>query len=71
MNGKQINWQEVEERASRMTFAQLYGALGDIRKTLPYADQMDRLNGTDNGGYYRDEASIYYQELKIRLTKRA
>ena len=62
-----IDWERTEERAKQMTKEQLEGALRDIRATLPYADEMDLVNDTTTcGGYYRDEASVYYRELAER-----
>jgi len=65
-----IDWNATAEKAKNMTSAQLHGALLDIAKTLPSADAMDRENGTDNGGYYRDEASIYRAEQTRRSNAR-
>ena len=59
---KRIDWNEVAERAGRMTDAQIHGALIDIRKTLPAARSLDRALGTDDEGYYMDEASIFRAE---------
>jgi hypothetical protein len=67
---KQINWSETEERAKEMSGSELHWALVDILKTLPYADTMDRELGTDDGGYYRDEASVYRAELARRKAAR-
>lgn len=63
---KQLDWNAVAERAARMTNAELHYALLDIIKTLPHADAMDRENGTDRGGYYRDEASVLRAEQRRR-----
>jgi len=61
-----LDWKAVEERALEMTREQLRGALADILRTLPHADALDREDGGDRGGYYRDEASVYRRELTRR-----
>lgn len=62
-----IDWKATEEKASHMTSDQLYGALNDIQKSLSSADEMDLENETtNNGGYYRDESSVYRAELHWR-----
>ena len=63
---KQIDWNAVEKRAAEMSTLSLRFALVDIHETLPHADDLDRLDGGNRGGYYRDEASIYWRELKKR-----
>jgi aminoglycoside phosphotransferase (APT) family kinase protein len=63
---KTIDWNATEERASMMSDTALHYALIDILKTLPHADAMDRETGGNDGGYYRDEASVYHAELKRR-----
>lgn len=66
MMTKQIDWNATETRAARMTSIELHYALIDISKTLPNADALDREDGGDRGGYYRDEASVYRAELARR-----
>lgn len=61
-----IDWKATEERAARMTGDELFGAIQDIRRTLENADALDRLDGGDRGGYYRDESSVYWNELTKR-----
>tara|TARA_S200002703_G_scaffold129359_2_gene116384 strand:- start:26 stop:280 length:255 start_codon:yes stop_codon:yes gene_type:complete len=61
-----IDWTATANRASEMTDTELWGAIADINRTLPHADALDRENNTDNGGYYRDEASVYHRELTFR-----
>jgi hypothetical protein len=60
-------WDRMEAKAKEMTSEALYGAICDIHKTLPCADTMDRVNGTDSGGRYRDEISVYRAEIMRRL----
>lgn len=64
-----IYWNAVEERARGMSITEIRYALADIHKTLPHADDMDRVCGGDRGGRYRDEASVYWRELKRRGAK--
>jgi len=63
---RSLNFDEYRQRAYRMTPQALSGALDDIRATLPSADSMDREMNTDNGGYYRDQASVLVEEQKKR-----
>ena len=65
-----IDWQATENKAARMSPDELWGAIADISRTLPTADDLDRTNGTDNGGYYRDEASVYHREIAKRREMR-
>jgi len=66
MQSERCDFAATEERARKMTSRALWWALGDIRKTLPFADAMDRADGGDRGGRYRDEASVYRAELVRR-----
>lgn len=65
-----IDWQATEERAAHMSADELFGAIADIHKTLPNADALDRTDGGDRGGYYRDEASVYHREIAKRRESR-
>jgi hypothetical protein len=70
-----IDWQLKQRIARRMTEAELRGALADVRKTLPYAESMDKAEGppawgSSHSGYYNDEASIYAAELERRCGRR-
>ena len=67
MNAKEpIDWNAVAERASGMDIHQIRYAIADIHATLPHADDLDRMDGGNRGGYYRDEASILWKELRKR-----
>lgn len=61
-----LDFRFYEEKAKDMTVFELHAAILDIRKTLPIADARDRELGTHSGGVYRDEASVYHQELTKR-----
>ena len=61
-----IDWTGKETIAAGMGLDTLRGAVADILRTLPTADALDREDGGDRGGYYRDEASIYRRELAKR-----
>ena len=69
MLNKRINWNDAANKAAAMTDSQLAYALIDIQKTLPSADAMDREFGSDDGGYYRDEASVIRAEQRNRTSK--
>lgn len=62
-------WDRTQAKAKEMSTEALYGAIADIQKTLACADTMDRVNGTDLGGVYRDEISVYRTELGTKLRK--
>lgn len=66
METKQVDWATVEKHASEMEMDALRYAIQDIRDTLEHADALDRADGGDRGGYYRDEASIYWREIRRR-----
>ncbi len=53
-------------KARWMSDLELYFALLDIRETLPHSDALDRQEGGNRGGYYRDEASVYRAEIVKR-----
>ena len=63
---KRIDWNEEARIAALRTDSELHYALIDIQKTLPNMDAMDRELGTDNGGFYRDQASVIHAEQKTR-----
>lgn len=63
----QIDWNRTEARAREMTVAELHYARVDIAKTMPFAEALDRENGTSNAGYYADEASVYAREMTRRI----
>lgn len=65
----QIDWNRTREHYENLDNSTLHGALLDIQKTLPTADEMGLANGNClNGGYYRDEASVIRQILADRQT---
>lgn len=64
--GKHLNFADYERQVSQMSDAQIAGALQDILDTLKHADAMDRANNTDDGGYYRDQASVLRKEQQAR-----
>ena len=70
MNYETVNWNELESRAAAMTTEELHAAISEILRTLPYADAMDRETGSDKGGKYRDESSVYRRELRNRETRK-
>ena len=61
-----MNFARYADICSRMSNAELAGALADINATLLHADAIDRETGTDNGGKYRDQASVIHKEIKSR-----
>lgn len=69
-NKRRLDFTAEAEKAERMTDHELHYALLDIQKTLPYADARDRALGTDDGGFYRDQASVYRAEQNRRRKTR-
>jgi hypothetical protein len=64
---KTLDWTRVEERAHRMSDAELHYARTDARKTADLWDRAGLENDPDrNAGYYRDEASVYAREQETR-----
>lgn len=64
--GKRLNFGDYEKQVSRMSDSEIDYALRDILATLKNADAMDREYGTDDGGYYRDQASVLRKEQAAR-----
>ena len=61
-----IDWKLFSDRAAGMTDDALNGAIADCLATLDASDAMDRELGTDQGGKYRDEISVYRREIADR-----
>ena len=60
----QIDWNATEEHARRIGAANIRHAIKDAQDTLPVADELDREDGGDRGGYYRDEISVFRKVLE-------
>mgnify|MGYP001157807604 CR=1 FL=1 len=67
---KNFDFAACEARALYLTNDALHSAIADIRATLPSADALDREDGGDRGGKYRDESSVYHRELATRERRR-
>ncbi len=61
---KVIDWKAKESLARKMSDDQLHHAFLDCVQTVSLWRWADDLN--DDAGYYFDEASIYWRELKKR-----
>jgi len=61
-----LNWNETEARAAKMTIGQLQFAYQDCLEAA--AAVGPEAFGKDES-YYRDEASVYYRALQARLNK--
>lgn len=70
MMQKRIDWKAEHDRAAGMSTEALLGALKDIEKTLPCSESLDREDGGDRAGFYRDQASVYHAELEFRSRPR-
>ena len=64
---KSLDFAATEERARKMTSAELHYARTDARKTAEVWDRAGLDNDPDrNAGYYRDEATVYAREQDRR-----
>ena len=61
-----IDWARCEEKYRGLKREELLGALTSIHAVLDSADEMDRADGGNRGGYYRDECSVIRKELRVR-----
>jgi hypothetical protein len=69
---KSLDFARVEERAHRMTDAELHYARTDARKTAEVWDRAGIENDPDrNAGFYRDEATVYAREQATRKQLRS
>jgi hypothetical protein len=59
---RQVNWQEVAEKAVLMSYESLIYTIKDCRE----AAKASRGWNPENEGYYDDEASVYVSELRRR-----
>ncbi len=66
-----LNWVEKEEKAATMTDEQLHFARLDCFKTAQVWDKHPNDDPEGNGGYYRDEGSVYVREQQKRMKGRA
>jgi hypothetical protein len=67
---RRIDWTAETERAERMTDEALRYAIEDALDTLGPADGLDRADGGNRGGFYRDQISVYRAEVKKRAQAR-
>lgn len=61
-----IDFTAVEAKAERMTVAELRHAILDCVKTAEAMDKIDRSEGGDRAGKYRDECSVYRRAMATR-----
>lgn len=64
-----IDWEATTNHAKAMPTYSLEYQIQDILETLPSADAIDLASGSNDGGYYRDELSVFRAELKKRTEK--
>lgn len=60
---------DIETRAQTMTDSELHFARMDAVKAAEAMDKLDRIDGQDRAGRYRDEASTYAGELRRRAAR--
>lgn len=65
---KTLDFAATAERAKSMTAAELHYAMLDCSKAAAQADANERagLRVEKDGGYYRDELSVYFKEQSGR-----
>jgi hypothetical protein len=63
---KALNFTTFEVDVQTWSTQKLWGAILDIAATLPAADALDCEFGTDDGGFYRDQASVIRREIARR-----
>ena len=63
---EQFDFKAGAERAKAMSTMAIRFALADILETLEHSDALDRTDGGNRGGYYRDEATVLRKELQKR-----
>lgn len=61
-----LDFTAYAEQCRALTSGELVAALLDVRRTLPYADMLDREEGGARGGYYRDQSSVLRAEIAVR-----
>lgn len=61
-----IDWTHYEEKAARMTIAELFFAERDCHATAKNWDHAPYEHEAAKAGHYRDEASVYRAERKAR-----
>lgn len=64
-----VDFNALEERAREMTDSELHYALLDAVKTAEAMDKIDRAEGGDRAGKYRDQASVYRAEMNKRRNR--
>ena len=62
---KIINWQALEEKASRMSSDELAWAIADCREACAAMREVN----PDLSNYYSDEATVYARERNARALK--
>jgi hypothetical protein len=60
------DFQRTADKARALSFSELHYAILDCAKTAEAMDKIDREQGGDRAGYYRDEASVYRLEMARR-----
>lgn len=65
---KQLDFTACRARARRMTDASLAFAANDAAEATDAAEELERAGCrvSKTGGYYRDEAAVYREELRRR-----
>jgi len=67
---RMLDWIATEAKATTMTDEQLFYARLDCHKTATVWDRFPENDPQGNGGYYRDEGSVYAREMQKRTTAR-
>ena len=70
MTMRLLDWAATEARAEGMTDEQLHFARIDCFKTAKVWGKYPDDDPDGNGGYYRDEGSVYVREMQKRMKAR-
>ncbi len=67
MMTKTLDFTACEEKAARMDYHALSYAIHDCVQTIEAMDKLDRADGGNRAGYYRDECSVYRRAVAQRF----
>ncbi len=65
-----LDWVATEAKAAEMTDEELHFARTDCFKTAEVWDRFPENDPHGNGGYYRDQGSVYVREQQKRTKAR-
>lgn len=63
---RQVDWAAEQQAAATLTWMELHNKVRGLLDGIEWADGFDRSEGTNHGGYYRDQLSVVRQEIAKR-----